>query len=156
MTLLANKHVVIALFVAPLLAVFTWLAVGELSGEKPRAAQPGVSYPLLAKSNCRYASGQCDLENGNLALKLKARQTEGGLTLVLHASHPLDLVLLANSSTASTVPTAMLRRDEGGLLWEMPLEASPEASDRLRLVAVAGGSRYYVEHSAVFLRTGVE
>ncbi|GAB5451656.1 MAG: hypothetical protein Hals2KO_19840 [Halioglobus sp.] len=154
--LFANKHVIIALLVAPLLAVFTWLAVGELTGEKPRAAQPGASYPLLAKSNCRYASGQCDLENGDLALTLSARQTGAGLTLVMNASHPLDHVLLANASTASTLPSAMLRRDEAGRLWELPLEAIPATSDRLRLVALTGGSRYYVENGAEFLRTGTE
>jgi hypothetical protein len=40
-----NKHVVIAMIVAPILAVLAWFAVGALVGEKAQVAKPGGAYP---------------------------------------------------------------------------------------------------------------
>lgn len=55
--LLTNKHVVIAMLVAPVLAVIAYFAVDASVSEPPKAAQPGQSYPLAVRSNCRYTSG---------------------------------------------------------------------------------------------------
>ena len=70
-----NKHVVIAMIVAPVLAVLAWFATGQLSGEKPQPAEQGKSYPLVEKSNCRYPSGACDLENENFKLRLTVEES---------------------------------------------------------------------------------
>ena len=66
-----NKHVVIAMLVAPVLAIMAWFAVDYFVGERPHAATPGSAYTLVAKSNCRYASGQCDLENADFKLRIR-------------------------------------------------------------------------------------
>jgi NADH:ubiquinone oxidoreductase subunit 3 (subunit A) len=58
-----NWHVIIAMIVAPILAVLAWFAVDYFVAERPHAAKEGAAYSLIAKSNCRYDSGQCDLEN---------------------------------------------------------------------------------------------
>ena len=71
-----NKHVIIALIVTPILAALAWIGVGQLMGEKPHAARPGQSYPLVEKSNCRYESGACDLENEDFLLRLTFHETE--------------------------------------------------------------------------------
>ena len=63
-----NKHVIVALIVAPVLSVLAWYAVGSFTGEQPTPAEPGQSYPLVEKSNCRYPSGECELENEDFSV----------------------------------------------------------------------------------------
>ena len=49
------------MIVAALLAVITWFAVDRLVAERPHIAREGRAYPLIARSDCRYTSGQCSL-----------------------------------------------------------------------------------------------
>ena len=68
---LASLAIVIALLVAPVLALIAYFAVDAVVAEKPEKALAGSSYPLVAKSNCRYASGRCSLENGDVQLEIE-------------------------------------------------------------------------------------
>jgi hypothetical protein len=145
-----NRHVIIALLVCPLLAVMTWFAVGEMVAEDAAPARPGQSYPLVARSNCRYASGQCDLENGSLTLSLSYADSHGS-ALELQASHSLDSVLLAVAAGGESTPRAMQSADRAGRLWRLPLSQRPAPGDRLQIVAAAAGSRYFAESAAAFL-----
>lgn len=146
-----NKHVVIAFIVAPILAVLAWFATGQLAGERPEAAVPGQSYPLVAKSNCRYPSGACDLENEDIRLRLSAA-TEGGSELILSSSHPLDGVVLGVGEAEEETQPVMMRAVDGqGLEWRLELGSSPRFDQRVRLVAMAGGSSYFADAATAFL-----
>ena len=59
-----NKHFIVALLIAPILAIIAYFGVDIAVSEKPHAAKKGQSYKLVSKSNCRYTSGLCDMENG--------------------------------------------------------------------------------------------
>ncbi|MCP4842841.1 MAG: hypothetical protein GY887_14015, partial [Halieaceae bacterium] len=67
---MGNRHLVIALMVTPLLAMAGWWASGLFADHEPGPAQKGSVYPLLEKSNCRYASGRCLLENVDFTIAL--------------------------------------------------------------------------------------
>ncbi len=99
-----NKHVIIAMIVAPILAVLAWFAVGEFTGEQPKRAEPGQTYPLVEKSNCRYQSGACDLENGDFKLRLSLQDGVTGPEFLLTASHPLEGVVLAVDAGGRPTP----------------------------------------------------
>ena len=151
--MLSNKHVIIAMVVAPILAVLAWIAVGQLTREQPRAAVEGQSYPLVEKSNCRYASGACDLENESFKLRLTIQDGASGPEFLLSASHPLEGVVLAVAATGvEGTPLAMRALDGQGLSWLMPLQRTPRPTDRIRLVARADGSSFYAEASTAFLQ----
>ncbi|HAN68249.1 MAG TPA: hypothetical protein DCQ70_07120, partial [Halieaceae bacterium] len=91
----SNRHVIIALLVAPLLSIGAWFAVGQLVGEQPQQAEAGSDYPLLAKSNCRYDSGRCELANGDLELEIDVQALGSGWQLRLLASHALEGAVMA-------------------------------------------------------------
>ena len=148
-----NKHVIIAMIVAPILAILAWIAVGQLVGEQPQVAQPGQSYPLVEKSNCRYESGACDLENEDFKLRLTLQEGASGPEFVLTASHALEGVVLgvADADTPSQ-PAAMRASDGRGLEWRIALAGKPGAEQRIRLVARAAGSSYFAEASTTFLQ----
>ncbi len=149
-----NKHVIIAMIVTPILSILAWVAVGQFMGEQPKAAKPGQSYPLVEKSNCRYASGACDLENEDFRLRLSLTDGITGPEFILSASHPLEGVVLAVApSDSDTVPAAMRASDGQGLEWRMALAGMPAENERIRLVARAGGSSYFADAATAFLQT---
>ena len=148
-----NKHVVIAMIVAPILSILAWIAVGQFTGVQPEAARKGQSYPLVEKSNCRYESGACDLENEDFKLRLTLQEGATGPEFVLSTSHPLEGVVLAVSPPDEQVqPTAMRASDGQGLEWRMALAGVPGAQERVRLVAQSAGSSYFAEASTTFLQ----
>lgn len=149
-----NKHVIIAMIVAPILAILAWFAVGQFTGEQPHSAQPGVSYPLVEKSNCRYASGSCDLENADFKLRLSLQEIQGSREFILSASHALEGVVLAVARPGvQRQPSAMRAADGQGLEWRVAVADIPAADQRIRLVAHASGSRYFADASTAFLQS---
>jgi hypothetical protein len=154
-----NRHVVVALLVAPVLAVLAWFGVDQLIGERAAPAQPGQSYPLVAQSNCRYASGQCELKNAEFSLRLELDASPPS-HLLLSASHPLEGVQLgltppdgdaAGDPGLEAQPQSLRPRGDDGLNWVLPLQALPPVDAQLRLVASAGGALYYAETVTAFV-----
>jgi hypothetical protein len=143
--------------VAPILSVVAWWAIGVLFGEKPQQAQEGRTYPLLEKSNCRYASGLCTLENVEFKLALSYTEDDAGYFLVVRASHILQGILLAvgQSEVELSSPAAMTAVDEQGTHWRMALDSRPTTQARIRLVASASGSTWFGDDSASFLQPAV-
>ncbi len=150
-----NKHVVIALLVAPVLSVLAWFGVGHLVGEQPHQAVAGQDYRLLEKSNCRWASGNCDLVNGDVELGLSVQQGQARGQLELQSSIPLEGVMLAVVPVGGSdaVPAAMRRGNEQGTRWQLSLASPLAEGDRLRLVAVAPDNRFSAEVSTAFAQT---
>lgn len=147
-----NKHVVIAMVVAPVLAVLAWFATGQLSGEKPQPAEQGKSYPLVEKSNCRYPSGACDLQNEEFRLRI-APAGNNSRELVLISSHPLDGVVLGIGIPRDDPrPESMRAVDGQGLEWRLLMGEDPLPEFRIRLVAMAGGSSYFADADTAFLQ----
>ena len=135
-----------------MLAVLAWFAVGALVGEEAESARPGQSYPLVERSNCRYDSGQCDLENEDLQLSLTLRDQSSGPSLLLRSSHSLDAVLLAVAAPGSDgQPNPMQISNGHGSEWLLPLDKLPGPQDRLRLVVSAKGSKWYADAGTAFL-----
>jgi hypothetical protein len=147
-----NRHVVIALIVAPALSIAGWWAAGEFAGEQPQPARPGQSYPLLEKSNCRYSSGTCDLQNAELKLSLLYTEGDAGNALLVRSSHGLDGILVSlGPGDGEAQPRAMVAVDDMGRQWRLMLAGLPDAQDRIRLAARASGSAYFGEAGTAFL-----
>ncbi|WP_025673194.1 hypothetical protein [Salinivibrio socompensis] len=147
--LLTNKHVIIAMLVAPVLAVIAYFAVDASVSEVPKAAQLGKSYPLAVRSNCRYTSGFCQLENGDMKLKLESQGIEDNqLTLRLISELPLEGVRIG---LAQTSPQAMQATDDKGTHWLVSLPA-PESNDaQIRVAVSMAGSHYFAQTPATFI-----
>lgn len=155
MSVLKNKHLVIAMLVAPVLAILAYYAMDSLVGEKPKPAEQGQSYPLVEKPNCRYSSGRCGVVNGDFELNLVASdQGPGQMELVLESAYALDgvMVSLVRSEHDDRPPAAMRPVGDDGRHWSLTLEKPEPESDRLRLVASAEGSLYYGDVATRFTR----
>ena len=150
-----NKHVVIAMLVAPVLAIMAWFAVDYFVGERPHAAKPGSAYTLVAKSNCRYASGQCDLENADFKLTIRPEMVSASsVALTLTASHGLQSAAMGLVEGGATQPPApMTRTNDAGTEWQglLPGPGSDDAS--IRVAVTANDATWYAEVPVVFLKT---
>lgn len=148
-----NKHVVIALIVAPILSILAWFAVGHLVGEKPQAALEGETYTLIARSNCRYASGSCDLVNADFKLTITPEMlAASSVALTLTSSHSLQSAVLGLvDANAAEEPGPMTVTDDNRTTWQVliPRPSSPEAS--IRVAVTAQGATWYAEVPTVFL-----
>ncbi|TXS94165.1 hypothetical protein FV139_11235 [Parahaliea maris] len=152
-----NKHIVIALLVAPILSLIAWFGVGHFTSEKPHAAIPGQVYPLLEKSNCRYDSGACELVNGDVTLRLQVLPTDATPLLELSSNVSLQGVALAvvpaGATPADNVPPeSMTSVNSDTTLWQLPLAAPLAEGERLRLVAITPDNRFTAEVSTNFSR----
>lgn len=144
-----NKHVVVALIVAPILAVLAWFAIGNLLGEQAHIAEPGVSYSLVAQSNCRYGSGRCDLENQDFGVSL---QIEEGVALVVSSEHPLRAVMISVGKASEEIaPSPMRSMESDGRQWRLLLAQRPQPKDVIRIVAATEQNFYYGETSTQFI-----
>lgn len=146
MSLLTNKHVIVALIVTPILAIIAFFATDMIVSEKPQAAQSGENYPLAANPNCRYTSGACTLKNGNFSITLTSDKEQGQLTL--QASHPLQGVKIAVDTDE---PQDLQDTDGQAVSWTMPLAGQFTENNKLQLVAKASEALYFAEVSMVFV-----
>lgn len=157
MGFLKNKHLILAMFIAPLLAVIAYFAVDQVVSEKPHAAVEGGSYKLAAKSNCRYKSGVCTLKNGDVEVKLRIEIIANSRAEVLLSSEMpvqnafVSLVNDAGYETVSSKPTSMLASAEQPGTWSAIIETVPAETSILRLALKISDAMYYAETTTVFM-----
>ena len=153
MTAFTNKHVIIAMIVAPILAITAYFGVDAVVSEKPHAAKAGARYELLEMPNCRYKSGICGLKNGDFELKLSVDWLgESASRLHLRSIFPLDGVRLAliNPDAPETAPVAMQQQDDKRLHWTVDLQDLDGDASRLRLAVSSSATLYFGEVAARF------
>ena len=149
----SNRHLVVALLVAPVLAILAWFAVGALFGDKPIPAVPGQAYPLVERSNCRYDSGQCDLRNEDMRLRMTMVNGASGHVIVLTSDSPLIGAMLAiGSPDEALLPSAMSPAGQSGQRWTLGVASVPGGEQRLHLVVHTAGSHWFGETGTAFLQ----
>lgn len=148
-----NKHVVVALIVAPILSILAWFAVGQIAGEKPTPAEAGNTYKLVARSNCRYASGSCNLHNADFELTLEPGMVAASsVALTMSASHALQSAVLGLVEPGlASQPSPMTRTADDGTQWQGLLPRPASAAAMIRVAVTAQDATWYAEVPVVFL-----
>jgi hypothetical protein len=147
-----NKHVIASMIVAPILAIISYFAVDYYVAEVPHKAKDGQLYKMLAKSNCRWESGHCDLVNGDLELLVTSdTQQYGNNHFRLKSETPLQEVkfALVSEQGAHSQPELMRLVEAGNKLWQSSL-VDVRRSDYLQFVISVSGSVFYAEVPAIF------
>jgi len=141
------------MLVAPILAILAYFLADYAVSEKPHRAKKGTSYKLIAKSNCRYTSGKCELHNGDFIMTLKPKlSTDKKLVLTLETNVSLDGVKLALNQIpqASPTPSDMKALDATHKKWQILINPPSSEKNHLQLVASAHGSLYFADVTTVF------
>ncbi len=153
MNILKNKHVVLAMFVAPVLAIIAYFATDHIVSEKPHLVQQGQNYKLAAKSNCRYPSGQCTLRNGDIEVSVRIeRMTASAIKLILQSNIPVQHALASFvDDNNEPQPTTLYRSAEDENTWNGEFKLVDAENSTLRLVLDISNSIFYAETPAVFI-----
>lgn len=153
-----NKHVVVAMLVAPVLAIMAWFAMDYFIGERPHAAKDGATYTLIAKSNCRYDSGQCDLENSDFTLSIRpVSLTTSSVQLEVTSAFPLQSAALGLvDNGAELLPAPMKPTAEDGLRWTAQIDRPTRADAEIRIAVTAQGATWFAEVPVVFMKLADE
>ena len=150
-----NKHVIVALIVAPILAILAWFGVGQIVGEKAQVAKPGAAYPLVARSNCRWESGECELHNNELEmtilpLELGAQYTRLSLDSEFPLAQATFALLLRGNEVVANAEHDPSPDAKAQMTVTIPAFADPEAM--LRVAVTVQESLYFAEVPVVFMR----
>ena len=148
-----NKHIIAAMIITPILAILGYVAADYAVSEKPHAAVAGQSYELVAKSNCRYESGQCTLENGDIRLTVVPESINTNqVTLSVTSNIPLKGARIALAKVPhNNLPVAMEQIDSSTMQWEAQLDTTVSKDTELMLVVAAGESTYYAKTGTLFM-----
>jgi len=153
MNILKNKHMILAMFVAPVLAIIAYFSVDHMVSEKPQAAQQGGTYKLAAKSNCRYKSGACTLKNGDIEVLIRAQRiTEKEIELSMSSALPIQQAIISyvdGDYISEPLQIKVFSAESNERRIRLHLD-DPEKS-MLRLAVNIADVMYYVETTAVFV-----
>jgi hypothetical protein len=148
-----NKHVITSLIVAPILAIISYFAVDHFVSEVPHQAKDGQLYKMLAKPNCRWESGYCDLINGDLEITITSdNKAYGQNTLFVKSTVNLKGVKYAVVDQKGGLSAPKLMRAIGSkdIEWSsLPLNI--KKSDYLQFVISVNDSVFYAEVPSVFI-----
>ena len=151
-----NKHVVTAFIVAPILALISYFATDKVVSEKPSVAKEGAAYPLSVKPNCRYQSGLCTLENGDLTIHLEFLENGAGRAIFIAQSN-LALeglkvgVEYSSESELDELNLFDLEPQSDDLTeWSLELAQQVNHESELKVVAKARQALFYASISGIF------
>lgn len=150
-----NKHVMIAMLVAPVLALLSYFAVDYYVSEEPHQAKAGKSYKMIERPNCRYTSGKCDLKNGSFEVGLKVEILQKNkMLLKLDSNFALDGVKIAIVQTqeSNPIPVDMQLRNNNKKTWEVKINQPASEESRIHLVMAIGESYYFAETATTFFQ----
>jgi hypothetical protein len=152
--LLTQRHVVVALLVTPLLAIGAWYLTGQFVAEDaltPQPAEAGLSYPLMARSGCRYAGGRCVLANGDLELAVTlANENE----VTVSTSAVAERVLVAAQILGEPAPQPLIaERGASPGEWRARVNLAGDGGEQLLIAVEVGGALFYGEAPLTFTTT---
>ena len=153
MNFLKNKHVILAMFIAPVLAIIAYFATDHIVSEKPQQLQQGKSYKLAARPNCRYPSGQCTLHNGDIEVSVRIeRVSDAAFKLVLISNTQIQhaLASFANDS-AEPQPTTLYPSAVEQATWNAEFRQARLENSTMRLALEISDSVFYAETETVFI-----
>lgn len=143
-----NKHLIVALLIAPMLAIIAWFSVDYFVAERPHAAKPGAAYELIAKPNCRRASDQCDLANEDVEVSIVVPSYDSaGVDAQLVSTIAVDRAAIG---LGESEPSALSASGDDARRWVGRVEGRLNADSRLRIALVIGGSTFYAEVPVTF------
>lgn len=159
MSILKNKHLILAMFVAPTLAIIAYFSVDYAVSEKPQAAKKGDTYKLAAKSNCRYQSGVCTLKNGDIEVKIRAQRIDAkDVELTMLSEIPIQQAIISYATddfesepVQMSVNPASTGVDDGTSERYIILFLKDPENTRLRFAFNISDVMYYAETTAIFI-----
>lgn len=140
----SNRHVKLAVILAPLLAIGGYIMTGILLDEKIEE-QPGTSKAMTLQPDCHLLTDVCELLHREIAANIAIEERQGVQLVYLATSVPIQGALL---SVGDSDPGAMRWRGTAKR-WVLEL-SQPVAENTMIRLAIAGDkNRFFAEIPAL-------
>ena len=136
----SNRHMKLAIILAPLLAIGGYILAGIYLDDK-MDAQQGTDKPLSLQPGCQLLTGVCELLHREIAVNIAIEEKDGRQLFYLSASTPLRGVLAAFGDSP---PRNMLSRGDTKK-WVLELQNPVHNGQTAKLVISGGKHRYFAE-----------
>ena len=143
-----NRHLKIAFFMAPVLALLSYALTGYLMNPEVSRQQQGQ---LLVHGQCLPTENACLLTLGPFELKLLSAEKQQQQQLALISNEPISHLTVALGSEDRFRQFPLMKRDDGKY-WQLHLTAGDQLSDyqQLRLAFKQGDQPMYAETAVRF------
>ncbi len=136
----SNRHVKLAIILAPLLSIGGYILAGIYLDDKIEA-RPGADKPLALQPGCHLLTDVCELLHREIAVNLAMEERDGRQLFYLSASTPVRGVLAA---LGDSPPEAMLSRGDPKK-WVLEIRQPVTPGSQVKLVVSADKNRYFAE-----------
>lgn len=143
-----NKHMVVAMVVAPILAIISYFATDYIVSEKPQKTLSGQTYKMRVKSNCRWESGKCTIDNGDVSIDITGKYLNSrNLDLNLTSNVELNGIKIAFDKK-DLPPQSM--KQINPMSWSVLLDTSTYAQ-KINLAISIKESIFFAQIPTIFL-----
>ena len=140
------------MIVAPILAIMSYFATDYLVSEKPHIAKDGSIYTMRIKSNCRWDSGKCTIDNEDITLHIVGKKTNNLLFLNVSSNVLLSSIKVAFNK--ENKPQEMSATKGDHLKWNISLPLPLPLSNKneiLNFAIVINKSIFLAQVSTIFI-----
>ena len=144
-----NKHLKLAFFIAPILALVSYALTGYFSPSKEIKAG---NYQLQLISQCKPIDSSCLLKHADFELKLISKQKQDKLQLAVVANQELDALSLALSEDNTSFKQFKIMKSDNKKYWQVFLEKDQYIDNYkyLRLASQSQKSKFFIETEIQF------
>lgn len=136
----SNRHMKLAIILAPLLAIGGYILAGIYLDDK-MDAQQGTDKPLSLQPGCQLLTGVCELLHREIAVNIAIEEKDGRQLFYLSASTPLRGVLAAFGDSP---PLPMLSRGDEKK-WVLEPQNPIVPGTQVKLAISGDKNRYFAE-----------
>jgi hypothetical protein len=136
----SNRHVKLAVILAPLLAIGGYILTGILLDEKIEE-QPGIAKAMALQPDCHLLSGVCELLHREIAANIAIEEKQGKQLVYLATSVPIQGALL---SVDDSKPSPMLSRGTAKR-WVLELQQPVVDNTLVHLALAANKNQFFAE-----------
>jgi len=136
----SNRHVKLAIILAPLLAIGGYILAGIYLDDKIDT-QPGVDRPLTLQPDCHLLTGICELLHREIAVNIAIEEKDGRQLFYLSSSTPIQGVLAAFGDNP---PLPMHSRGDTKK-WVLEPRRPVIPGNQVKLAISGGKNRYFAE-----------
>jgi hypothetical protein len=154
LSIFTNKHLIMAMLVAPILAVIAWFLTDRMVTPEAQIASAGETYELIAKPNCRYQSNKCELVNGDVTLTIEPLQheTTAHPMLKMTSTVPVEILRIEFLDFNDATRDVVRHSNDSGLFEVSGSVTAPlNEIKTMRLGLVSAGVNYFAETNIKFL-----
>lgn len=143
-----NRHLKIAFFMAPLLAIGAYVITGYLITTESVQTNP-KKLNLIA--NCLPTENTCVFHTADIELKLISNEQKNQYQLAVISTQSINNLSLALGQNDTFIQFPMMKTDNNRY-WQIKLNASDNIKDyqQLRLAFTYKNNNYFAESAVIF------